>query len=156
MESKLKVFDKETNQLRDITYNDFVVIIDRGTFFNDVKKIFEYLSIPAEILKDDKLNISTDIQIIKNLFDLIVRIDNKDFGKEFKYDFLSIGRSFLYELDDQYLFDVFKNNTFKETQIYKDFSGLGSINSYTCAELYEKILDITDFYKKLNKKWKVS
>ena len=27
-------------------------------------------------------------------------------GKEFKYDFLSIGRSFLYELDDQYLFDV--------------------------------------------------
>ena len=43
MESKLKVFDKETNQLRDITYNDFVIIIDRGTFFNDVKKIFEYL-----------------------------------------------------------------------------------------------------------------
>lgn len=151
MESKLKVFDKETNQLRDITYNDFVIIIDRGTFFNDVKKIFEYLSIPAEILKDDKLNISTDIQIIKNLFDLIIRINNNDFGKEFKYDFLSIGRSFLYELDDQYLFDVFKNNTFKETQIYKDFSSLGSINSYTCAELYEKILDITDFYNKINK-----
>ena len=35
-------------------------------------------------------------------------IKNNDFGVDFKYDFLSIGRSFLYELDDDYLFDTFK------------------------------------------------
>ena len=151
MNSKMKVFDKETNTLREITYNDFVIIIDRSKYFNDIKKIFEYLSIPTEILQDDKLNTSTDIQIMKNIFDLIIRINNKDFGVDFKYDFLSIGRSFLYELSDQYLFDAFKNNTFKETKVYKDFSDLGSLNSYTCSDLYEKILDITDFYNKLNK-----
>ena len=151
MKDKLKVFDKETNTLREITYNDFVIIIDRSKYFNDIKKIFEYLSIPTEILQDDKLNTSTDIQIMKNIFDLIIRINNNDFGVDFKYDFLSIGRSFLYELSDQYLFDAFKNNTFKETPVYQDFSNLGSLNSYTCSELYEKILEITDFYNKLNK-----
>ncbi len=149
--SKLKVFDKETNKLRDITYNDFVIILDRSKYFNDFKRVFEYLGIPTEVLQDDKLNTSVDISIIKNIFDLIIRINNNDFGVEFKYDFLSIGRSFLYELDDEYLFDTFKNNTFKETPIYKDFSNFKSLNSYTCSQLLEEILNITDFYNKIYK-----
>ena len=95
MDSKLKVFDKETNSLREITYNDFVIILDRSKYFNDFKRVFEYLGIPTEILQDDKLNTSIDISIIKNIFDLIIRIKNNDLGVEFKYDFLSIGRSFL-------------------------------------------------------------
>ena len=151
MESKLKVFDKETNTLRDITYNDFVIILDRSKYFNDFKRIFEYLGIPTEILQDDKLNTSIDIAIIKNIFDLIIRIQNNDFGVDFKYDFLSIGRSFLYELDDEYLFEVFKNNSFKDTIIYKDFSNFKSLNSYTCSKLLEEILTITDFYNKIYK-----
>lgn len=151
MDSKLKVFDKETNSLREITYNDFVIILDRSKYFNDFKKVFEYLGIPTEILQDDKLNTSIDISIIKNIFDLIIRIKNNDLGVEFKYDFLSIGRSFLYELDDEYLFDTFKTNTFKETKIYKDFSNFKSLNSYTCSKLLEEILEITDFYNKIYK-----
>lgn len=151
MNGKLKVFDKETNRLREITYNDFVIILDRSKYFNDFKRVFEYLGIPTEVLQDDKLNTSIDISIIKNIFDLIIRIYNNDFGVEFKYDFLSIGRSFLYELDDEYLFDTFKNNKFKETQIYKDFSNFKSLNSYTCSELLEEILKITDFYNKIYK-----
>lgn len=151
MDSKLKVFDKETNSLREITYNDFVIILDRSKYFNDFKKVFEYLGIPTEILQDDKLNTSIDISIIKNIFDLIIRIKNNDLGVEFKYDFLSIGRSFLYELDDEYLFDTFKTNTFKETKIYKDFSNFKSLNSYTCSKLLEEILEITNFYNKIYK-----
>lgn len=151
MDSKLKVFDKETNSLREITYNDFVIILDRSKYFNDFKRVFEYLGIPTEILQDDKLNTSIDISIIKNIFDLIIRIKNNDLGVEFKYDFLSIGRSFLYELDDEYLFDTFKTNTFKETKIYKDFSNFKSLNSYTCSKLLEEILEITNFYNKIYK-----
>ena len=149
--SNLKVFDKETNKLRDITYNDFVIILDRSKYFNDFKRVFEYLGIPTEVLQDDKLNTSVDISIIKNIFDFIIRISNNDFGVEFKYDFLSIGRSFLYELDDEYLFDTFKNNTFKETKLYQDFSKFKSLNSYTCSEILEEILKITDFYNKIYK-----
>ena len=37
-------------------------------------------------LKDGKLNSSIDILIIKNIVDLIIRIQNRDFGIEFKYE----------------------------------------------------------------------
>ena len=151
LDSKLKVFDKETNKLRPATYSDFVIILDRSQHFDDYKRIFEYLGIPLSILKNDKLNTSIDMNIIKNIIDLIIRINNNDYGVDFKYDFMSIGRSFLYEMNDEELFSMFKNDTFKESKLYKDFSDINNINSLTCGELFEMILDITDFYNKINK-----
>lgn len=151
LNSKLKVFDKETGKLRDATYNDFVIICDRSKYFNDFKKIFEYLGIPLCILKDDKLNSSIDISIIKNIIDLIIRINNKDYGIDYKYDLLSIGRSFLYELDDSYLFDIFNSQNYENNIIYNDFSKINSINSKSIPEILEEILDITDFYNKIYK-----
>lgn len=151
MKSNIKVFDKETNKLRDASYNDFVIILDRSKYFTDFKRIFEYLGIPLTILKDDKLNTSNDILLIKNIFDLIVRINNNDYGIDFKYDFISIARSFLYEYDDDKIFEIFKNNSFKNTSIYLDFSSIESINSKTSTQLFNEILDITKFYSKLSK-----
>ena len=149
--SKLKVFDKNTNTLRLATYNDFVIILDRSNYFNDYKKIFEYMGIPLTILKDDKLNTSNDILIIKNIIDFIIRIHNKDYGIEFKYDFMSIGRSFLYEYSDSELFEYFKNNNFYDSELFKDFSNFESLNSMSCSEVLDKILDITEFYSKIYK-----
>lgn len=151
MKNGLQVFDKETSKLRPATYSDFVIILDRSTFFDDFKKIFEYMDIPLTILKDGKLNSSSDILIIKNIVDLIIRIKSKDFGIDFKYDFLSIGRSFLYEYTDAYLFEVITENRYQETSLYKDFENIENFNSKTSYELFEEILDITKFYSKLNK-----
>ncbi len=147
--SKLQVFDKDTSKLRPIKYSDFVIILDRSKYFDDYKRIFEYLDIPLAILKDGKLNSSTDISIIKNIVDFIIRIKNNDFGTEFKYDFMSIGRSFLYEYEDQYLFDALTQNKIFETKLYKDFNNIENYNSMTASRLFDKILDITDFYNKI-------
>ncbi len=151
IKNKLKVFDKKTSQMRDATYNDFVIILDRSKYFDDYKKIFEYLGIPLSILKNETLTSGTDIYLIKNIIDFIIRINDKDFNVDFKYDFMSIGRSFLYECSDEELFDIFVNNKFEESKIYKDFSNIDSINSISSGNLLLKILDITDFYNKLNK-----
>ena len=149
--SKLKVFDKNTETMREATYSDFVIILDRSNYFNDFKKIFEYMGIPLTVLRDDKLNTSNDILIIKNIIDFIIRIHNKDFGIEFRYDFMSIGRSFLYEYSDSELFEYFKNNNFYDSKLFKDFSNFDSLNSMSCSEVLDKILDITDFYSKIYK-----
>ena len=151
MDAKMLVFDKETSKLRPITYSDFVIILDRSKFFDDYKRIFEYLDIPLTILKDGKLNASEDILLIRNIVDIIIRIKNGDFGREFKFDYLSIGRSFLYEFTDEYLFEIITENCFKDTKIYEDFKSIDGYNSKTCSELFEEILDITEFYQKLNK-----
>ncbi len=151
IDSKIKVFDKGSKKLRDIKYSDFVIILDRSKYFNDYKKIFEYLGIPLTILKDDKLNSSSDILLIRNIFDFVLRINNGDFGIDFKYDFISIGRSFLYEYNDYYLFEIFKDNKFKETTLYKDFSNIESLNSKTSVELFDEVINITKYYEKISK-----
>lgn len=151
MNNKIKVFDKETSKLREATYNDFVIILDRSRYFDTYKKIFEYLDIPLTILKDGKLNASTDIYLIKNIVDLIIHINDNNLNEEFKYDFTSIARSFLYEYTDEYIFDTINNKNYKDTTLYKDFGSIKNINIKTSSEIFNDILDITDFYNKLYK-----
>lgn len=152
LDNNFQVFDKEDGKLRNATYNDFVIILDRSKYFDDFKKIFEYFDIPLTILKDDKLNSTTDILLIKNLVDFIIKIKEDVYDIDFKYDFISIARSFLYEYSDEYIFDIVTNNKIKETTIYNDLSTLSDkLNSYTSSLLFNDILDVTDFYNKLNK-----
>ena len=148
--SKIKVFDKELSKLRDVKYSDFVIILDRSKFFNDYKRIFEYFNIPLCVLRDDKLNTSTDLLLIKNIIDFIIRINDEDFEEDFKYDFISIARSFLFEYSDSDIFEIVKNNSYKDTTVYKCFSNISSFNSKTSSELLLDILEITKFYEKLN------
>ena len=152
IDNNFQVFDKEESKLRIATYNDFVIILDRSKYFDDFKRIFEYFDIPLTILKDGKLNSTTDILLIKNLVDFVIKIKEDNCDIDFKYDFTSIARSFLYEYSDEYIFDVVTNNKIKETTIYSDLSKLSDkLNSYTSSSLFNEILDITDFYNKLNK-----
>ena len=152
LDNNFQVFDKEDGKLRNATYNDFVIILDRSKYFDDFKKIFEYFDIPLTILKDGKLNSITDILLIKNLVDFIIKIKEDVYDIDFKYDFISIARSFLYEYSDEYIFDIVTNNKIKETTIYNDLSTLSDkLNSYTSSLLFNDILDVTNFYNKLNK-----
>lgn len=152
LDNNFQVFDKEDGKLRNATYNDFVIILDRSKYFDDFKKIFEYFDIPLTILKDGKLNSTTDILLIKNLVDFIIKIKEDVYDIDFKYDFISIARSFLYEYSDEYIFDIVTNNKIKETTIYNNLSTLSDkLNSYTSSLLFNDILDVTNFYNKLNK-----
>ena len=152
LDNNFQVFDKEDGKLRNATYNDFVIILDRSKYFDDFKKIFEYFDIPLTILKDGKLNSTTDILLVNNLVDFVIKIKEDVYDIDFKYDFISIARSFLYEYSDEYIFDIVTNNKIKETSIYKDLSTLSDkLNSYTSSLLFNDILDVTNFYNKLNK-----
>lgn len=149
--SKMQVFDKETSTLRTCKYSDFVIILDRSKYFDLFKKIFEHVGIPLEILKDGKLNASTELLLIRNMLDFFLRINKKDYGLEFRYDFLSIGRSFLYEYKDEYLFDTITNNEIFKSSLYKDFSSIKGYLSSSPSQILMDILDKTEFYQKLNK-----
>ena len=151
MSNNLMIFDKDTNKMRKATYSDFVIILDRSTHFDEYKKIFEYNGIPLTILKNEKLTSGTEINLIRNIFDIIIRINKRDFNEEFRYDFISIARSFLYEINDEEIFKMFKNNTYKDSIVYKNFENICSFDSITSGDLFLKILDITDYYNKLYK-----
>ena len=152
IDSKYQVFNKDDKVLRDITYNDFVILMDRTTDFDLYKKIFEYVGIPLTLYKDDKLNNSDDIYIIKNIIDYIVKINKKEYDTEFKYDYTSIARSYLFELSDQEIFNSFKDNNFTNNIVYETFKDLSNeITSTSITTLLERIIEKTNMYEKLIK-----
>lgn len=152
IENKYQVFDKDTKILHDATYNDFVILLDRSTDFDLYKKIFEYLGIPLAILKDENLNDTNDFYIIKNIIDLLIHIKEDNLDTKFKYDLLSIARSYLYSISDDAIFTIFMNNSFKDSLIYQDLVDISKkIDYQTIYEILEDVIKKLKFYEKLTK-----
>lgn len=149
-ENNYQVFDKDSGLLRKASYQDFAIIIDRATSFGLYKKIFSYLGIPLELLKDEKMNDSADLNVIKNVIKLIISIKDNVFDKNFKYLFTSVARSFLYNLPDDVIFNYFEKNSFKESIIYQTCYTISKkIDYLTINELLNLIEEEFDYYKKL-------
>ncbi len=155
-----QVVDKKTNTLRDVCYDDFCIIMDRGTDFPLYKKIFEYLNIPLSIYEDKVLTKEVDVKLINNLIGLIIKIREENFDPDFKYYFMSVGRSYLFSYSDNYLFEVMKKETFKETTLYEKAYSIASLasslTSYDVLKLiikdfkvYENILKVGDVKERI-------
>ena len=150
--SNYTVLDKETEKLRKVKYDDFCIIMDRGTSFDIYKKIFEYENIPLSIYKDEALTVSYDVLIIKNIIRFIIKIKNKEYDTEFRYLFTSLARSYLFEYSDEYIFEAFKNNTFYDTDIYKIANNVSKeINNLSTNEFINKIIKDFEIYQKIIK-----
>lgn len=150
IENKYQVFDKDTKTLHNATYSDFVILLDRSTDFDLYKKIFEYLSLPLVVLKDEKLNDSNDFYIIKNIMDLLIHIKEDNFDIRFKYDLLSLSRSYLYSFTDDEILSIFMNNNFKETQVYQDLESISrNIDYQTIDEILDEVINKLKFYEKI-------
>ena len=145
-----QIFDKDTLELRDITYSDFVILLDRSTSFDLFKKIFEYKHIPLATLKDEKLNTDQDMFIINNLLKFIIKIHHKEYDTEFKYLFISIMRSFIYGEEDNTIFNYFINKNFYESDLYQKANIISNeIDHLNSKEILTKIIDTFNIYEKL-------
>ncbi len=147
---KYQVFDKNTSTLRDITYDDFVILIDKSTSFTLYKKIFEYLGINLTILKDETISGSNDLYILKNILVLLKCLSEKKYDKTFAYAYLSIARSYLFNLDDDVIYDTITNKDYKNSIIVSKLNNiLNIIDIVPVSILLEKIIKEFDFYDKL-------
>ena len=144
------IFDMANQIQRPCTYNDFVILMDRATTFDLYKKIFEYLEIPLTLYKDESLSNSEDIYLIRNMLDLLIEIETGGISTNLKYDYISIARSFLYELSDEEIFDTFQSNQFYTTDIYKSFKEIScNIKNKSIYDILNDVLDATDFYNRM-------
>lgn len=150
--NKYQVFDKKTSSLRDATYNDFVILMDRTTDFELYKKIFEYQNIPLAIYKDETLNGEVDTTVLCNLLCLIKAIKERDLSTKFKYLFTSIARSFLFRLSDQEIYDIIKNNTIYQTDIFIRCQKISNkLDAITPLMLVEEVINEFNFYENIIK-----
>ncbi len=145
-----QVYDKDKGSLRDITYADFVILVDKSTNFNLYKKIFEYLGISLTILKDESITGNYDLFILKNILLLLKESSKKNITPEFKYAYLSLGRSYLFNLSDDYLYQKIKSGNYDDDIILEKINNLKrNIDNIPSNLLIENILDEFNFYEKL-------
>ena len=150
--SGYKVFDKNTQSLRDASYDDFCIIMDRGTSFDLYKKIFEYENIPLVMYKDETLTSSDDILIIKNIISFIIKIKSKEYDTEFRYLYTSIARSYLFEYSDDDIFSCFDDGDFYNNDIFAIAKGISDeLDNISVDDFINLILERFDFYKKIVK-----
>ena len=142
IKNKYQVFDKEELKLRNIEYRDFCIIMDRNTEFPKYKKIFEYMQIPLTLYQDEVLTVENDILILKNLMNLIIKINKNELDTQFKYYFTSIARSYLFRLKDKEIFDIFKTKNFCENEIYIKAKQISdNLENLTNEEFINKIIE---------------
>ena len=149
IDNKYQVMDKKTFKMRDITYSDICIIMDRNTEFLKYKQIFEYLNIPLVMYMDNVLSSGTDIILIKNILNLISKIKNKVYDKEFRYYFVSIARSYLFSMPDNEIFEIIKNRTIFDTDIFKKCMNISyDLDQLNNIELLNRVVDDFEFYIK--------
>lgn len=145
-----KVMDQDTLRERDITYGDFAILMDRATSFEKYKKVFEYLNIPLTIYRDTSVSDSTNILLIKNLYNLIISINEKRYDTLFKYSFMSICRSYLFGKSDDEIFRIFKDNSFYDSDVFKKCKDIADdLDSLSNRELYDRIIYDFAFYDRI-------
>lgn len=145
--SNYEVFDKT---LRPSKYSDFCILIDRTTAFDTYKKIFDFLNIPINIYKDDNIMISDETSLINNIIKFIINIKNNRFNETTRFCFASIARSYLYQLDDQTIYDTISQNKINESEIYEIAYNISkNLDSLSNEEIIKKIIYDYKFYDKM-------
>ena len=147
IDNNYQVFDKDELVLRKARYSDFVILLDRSANFDLFKKIFEYHQIPLNILKEEKMNNDQDVYVLNNLIKFVIKVNNKEYDSDFRYLFISIMRSFIYNEKDDVIFKYFLNKNYYDSDLFKKAKEI-SIDfnpSYVINEILEKF----SFYEKL-------
>lgn len=148
--SNYQVYDKDKGILRNITYNDFVILMDRSKNFSLYKKIFEYLGIPIVIYQDESIQNGYDMDIIKNILKLLVKEKKHEYDTEFKYAFMSVARSYLSSYSDQEIFNAITTNDYHPLSFMDTVSLLSAnIDLMENKELIFEILKKFNFYEKI-------
>ena len=158
IDNHFQVFDKDLKTYRDITYNDFVILMDKSTSFVLAKKILEYNKIPLIICRDDIITENYDLLVIRNIIRLAIKQKNNEYDTEYKYLFVSLARSFIFEYSDEQIFKLIKEDKYRDdliinkiksiivnidNQSISDFLNV-IVNEFNLEENYIKIGDINN------------
>lgn len=148
---KVAYLDDNGMNTKDITYQDFCILVDKSSNFELLKKVLEFKGIPATIHKDVKLNEEDEIFILKSLITLIIKVKEQKLDMEFRHAYLSVARSYIYKMNDQELFLVFTNNTFTDTELYKKALDISHcVDSLANQDILKLIIDKFNIIEKLN------
>ena len=140
-------------KLRDVTFKDFAIIIDRGTKFDEIIRTLSKYKIPLYVERNENVTNNQLIEILKNFAILISYLrNNKEIDVKFKHAYVSIVRSFVCMYDDSQIYNLCKENLFTKDLLYIKLHDLVSSHlDYDDYNLFFKIVEEMDIYFKLSR-----
>ncbi len=156
IKNHFQIMDPDTKKLRDVQYQDFVILMDRSTEFSLYKQIFEYENIPLTVHKDETITSGTELKLVYHILKCMQKMETHNFDIEWKYAFTSIMRSYLMEETDGYIFDCLQHGTYEKTRLYKHIQSLLNKKNHMNNEmLLQEIIEEFNFYQAFIKVGKV-
>lgn len=152
IDNKMQVFDKETNTLRDVTYKDFTILASKKTKFEDIEQKFFKSGIPINAIYDENIISDDSIVVLINILKFINEcFKSKPNYQILKHTFFSIARSFLFEYDDQKLYELSLDNKYKNDEKYLSLRRFSFKNKgLLIQEIYLNVLNEFNFVDKLS------
>ena len=146
--SGYKVFDE--GKLRTAKFSDFCIIMDRGTTFDEYSRIFTKYKIPLFVHNDENIKDVQIVKLLRNILILVKSILNKDYySKQFKKAFVTTARSFLYNYDDDTIYNICTNNKYYDSVIIKEIkTSLYNTSSLPMGKRIETLIFDLDVYSK--------
>lgn len=156
--SGYQVVDYKNNKqyLRNAKFSDFCILADRGTSFSTYQKVFNEYGVPLFIIDNVDISKSPVIFVIKNILVLTKCLMEKDFTSGiFNHAFISVLRSYLFEMSDEEIYNIISNKTVEETmlitrlkELYERYSKNGPYvyiyNVVRNFKFYDKLIKIGD------------
>ncbi len=135
--------------LRDCTYSDFCILMDRGTNFEQYLKVFNEYQIPLFVEQDENIASTAIVLILINLLKVVKGLTNKEPFDTYKKAYISLARSFLYNKTDEEIYQIITNHTYYKSDVINDISNiLYDTKAYPFVIQFEQLIFRLDIYHK--------
>ena len=89
--------------------------------------------------------------LLKNIISLILDVYNKDFSSNYKYNYVSIARSFLFSYTDNQILDIVTNNNYKGEILNTINNIVKDLEHLSLTEIIKRIINDFKFYENIIK-----
>ena len=145
-----EVYDKDKKEIRAATYSDFAIIMFSKKDFLTYQKVFNEYQIPLFANYNKSIRENNLTMTFENIISLLYLFENKDFSTKFRHSFISVLRSFLFEVKDDELSNLVHDKNYERFELYSIIEKIS--NKTKGLNLKEKIIHIIhdfDIYNKL-------
>ena len=134
IKNKTLVYDKK-GLLRPIQFSDIAILVRRKTNFNNYVRIFSDFNIPISC---DTKNSYSDYDSLLAIESILTGINyfknNLHDDAVLKYVFASIGRSYLFNYSDEYIYQKIKDESYKNDEIFEKCSSSAAFSLNNSVE----------------------
>ena len=139
-----EIYDSKNKCPRKAKYSDFSILTYKSTKFPIYQRIFKNFDIPLNVIYEESMTEDFSIIIVSNLLRLIYLLGIEEPSPsekgEIKHLLISIFRSYLFEYNDQKLYELFNNESYFNDTNYINLKSLAK--KYKDLPIHEVYLNI--------------